>query len=332
MAHKNARDGPETEQEYPIDNVTSMVAEEPVDDVGSADVDKFVYLNNSKVAYSICNRGDIFNPPATKASDLVELNISTLRTENIQTTVLLNVPNKFIESEQVIDEYDKQVMNMVYSMHLAGKNEFTPEDIANKMDGTINKRISPERVSNIVKRLQKLRTVLITIDCTKEFYCRKIISKGATAKLTGYLMPIKEVEITAPNGRKIYAYRLSDDMDLYEYAQQTHQIIKMPTSVIHDNKKLPDGDTTALLRNVLYMRISTIKNPKTAMINKTIRYDTLFEQLGFTPGKYKNWRKKYNELHHMTLKILEQFQANGLIRSFSICKSGKKIIGVRFDY
>lgn len=320
------RDGPDRPAD--IGGIIEPINDDPSQGTNSG----FVYLNNSKVASSICNRPGIFSLPKTKESGKVELAVSTLPKDEVHTNVLLNVSEDFISSGQVLDEYDKLIMNMVYSLHLDGRDYFTPCDIANKMDGTTAKRISPERVDKIADRLQKLRTVLITIDCTEEFSRRGIISKGATAKYTGYLMPIEDVEVTASNGRTVHAYRLITTMQLYEYASKTHQIIKMPVSAISDNKNIPDGDTVAILRLLLYMRISTIKTPGTRMNNRTIRYETLFGQAGFKSQDYANWRKKYSQLHQIIIRVLEQFQANGLISSFSIYKRGKKILGVCIDY
>lgn len=310
--------------EYTSDNARDGPGIDTCD--GQEQIDEFVYLNNSKVASSICNRTDIYT---------AQLGVCTMKgrdNQDINTTVLLNFPQEFIDTSLMIDEYDKQIMNMVYSLYLEDRDYFTPSDIANKMDGTVNKRISPDRVDKIVGRLEKMRTVLITIDCSKEFANRNLIPKGTTAKFKGYLMPIEEVEVTAPNGRKIHAYHLIKAMELYEYASKINQIIKMPTSVIRNNKKMPDGDTVAILRNYLYMRISTIKNAKASMNSRRIRYDTLFDLLGLKPQNYHNWRKKYSAVRHMILKIMSQFQANGLITSFGEYKKGAKTVGVCFDY
>ena len=56
------------------------------------------------------------------------------------------------------------------------------------MSGNMDQDITAQKIARLKESVEKLRLILITIDCTNELRARKLIEKGETAKYRSYLL------------------------------------------------------------------------------------------------------------------------------------------------
>ena len=299
------------------------------------------YLNNCKVANFISS--------TSLQSSLLgsTLQLKTLPKKNIFVTVDLTADENLELSSQNITQYDLAVMDAVYTLMVNGATAFTPEMVARIMSGNLNQDVTPQKSGAVTKSLRKLSVIRISIECTAELRQRKVIAEGQTARLTSYLMPIREIEVRSANHQAVMrGYQLIEKPVLYTYGEAVHQIIDVRTDILsaaNMRGRLSDTDDVIIIKRALIRRIETLKNPKSRMTNETIRYeysDTstgenkgFFTLLGFAASDYKNtrqWAKKRLALHKMITVILDDFTKADYISGYEVIKEEKqKIVGVK---
>lgn len=298
------------------------------------------YLNNSKVANYISTQNDLFSST---------MQLTTMPKKNIFVTVDLTADENLALSNPNITQYDMAVMDAVYTMLVNGAVAFTPEMVVRIMSGNFDQDVKPQKSGAVTRSLHKLSLIRISIDCTNELRARKKIEKDQTAKLTSYLMPLREIEIQSANHQTVMrGYQLIEKPVLYTYAESIKQIIDIPTKLLEitdpsGSGHLSDTDDVIIIKRALIRRIELMKNDKNHMDNNTIsyeRYDPMtgtkkgfFSMLGFDERNYKNpkqWTKKRNSLHKIITTILDDFRNEKYITGYETVKEGKqKVTGVK---
>jgi hypothetical protein len=298
------------------------------------------YLNNSKVANYISTQNDLFSNT---------MHLSTMPRKNIFVTVDLAADENLALSNQNITQYDIAVMDAVYTMLVNGAAAFTPEMVVRIMSGNFDQYVKPQKAGAVTRSLHKLSLIRISIDCTNELRARKKIEKDQTAKLTSYLLPLREIEIQSANHQTVMrGYQLIEKPVLYTYAEAVKQIIDVPTELLEitdasGSGHLPDTDDIIVIKRAIIRRIEQMKNEKNHMDNDTIRYERydpttgtkkgFFAMLGFDESNYKNtdqWKKRKSSLNRIVTTILDDFTREKYISDYEIIKEGKqKIIGVK---
>jgi hypothetical protein len=301
---------------------------------------KIEYLNNSKVANYIVTQTDLFSST---------MQLTTIPKKNIFVTVDLTADQNLILSNPNITQYDLAVMDAVYTLLVNGAAAFTPEMVVRIMSGNFDQDVTPQKSGAVTKSLHKLSLIRITIDCTTELRARKKIDKDQTAKLTSYLMPLREMDIQSANHQVIMkGYQLIEKPVLYIYAEEVRQIIDIPTKLLEitdpsGSGHLSDTDDVIIIKRALIRRIELMKCNKNHMDNTTIRYEWydptvgtkkgFFAMLGFDASQYKNpaqWKKKRSSLNRIITTILNDFKREKYITDYEVVKEGKqKVTGVR---
>lgn len=287
------------------------------------------YYNNTKLFFLFLEKMDEINHMTPEKE--VKFHVRVIGTakdpEKVYTELGLSVMDDTVLLNHDITALDSVVMNAVYTLYVYGYQSFTTRQIANVINGTRDRTVSPEKEAEIDGCMKALAGIRITIDCSAEFERRKV--KG-TARYTDYLLPIKELEVTAPNGRRIYAYHLIEKPVLFEYAERLHQITSVPASLIGEKKRIRDRTDVAIVRQGLIQRIAAVGSNKSYLSSTTILYDNFFRKLGYRIGTDANGRNKKSDLHRIVLAIMDQLVDNGFIASYTVLRKGRSIIGVRF--
>lgn len=299
------------------------------------------YFNNCKVAnYISTKQGDLFS---------ATLQLETIPKKSIVVTVDLDTDENLALSNPNITLYDMAVMDAVYTMLVNGTLVFTPEMVVRIMSGNFSQDVTSQKRASVVKSLQKLSMIRISIDCTDEFRARKKIGKDETAVLKSYLLPLHEGEVRSANHQSVrWGYQLIEEPVLYTYARTINQIIDVPTGLLEiadasGRRLLSDTDDVIVIKRVIIRRIEAYKNRKNNMSNDIIRYERydpvagtpkgLFARLGYQESNYKNakqWKKKRSSLNKIVTTILEDFSKEKYIAGYDIIREGKqKVVGVR---
>lgn len=298
------------------------------------------YLNNSKVANYISTQNDLFSNT---------MQLTTMPKKNIFVTVDLTADENLALSNPNITQYDMAVMDAVYTMLVNGAVAFTPEMVVRIMSGNFDQDVKPQKSGAVTRSLHKLSLIRISIDCTNELRARKKIEKDQTAKLTSYLMPLREIDIQSANHQTVMrGYQLIEKPVLYTYAESIKQIIDVPTELLEitdasGSGHLSDTDDVIVIKRAIIRRIEQMKNEKNHMDNDTIRYERydsttgtkkgFFAMLGFDESNYKNasqWKKKRSSLNKIVVTILDDFAKEKYISGYEVVKEGKqKVIGVK---
>ncbi len=298
------------------------------------------YLNNTKVANYISTQQDLFSST---------MQLTTMPKKNIFVTVDLTADANLALSNPNITQYDMAVMDAVYTMLVNGAAAFTPEMVVRIMSGNFTQDVKPQKSGAVTRSLHKLSLIRISIDCTAELRARKKIDKGQTAKLTSYLMPLREIDIRSANHKTVMkGYQLLEIPVLYSYAETVRQIIDFPTELLEiadpsGSGHLSDTDDVIVIKRALIRRIELMKNSKNNINNDTIRYERydpatgakkgFFSMLGYTEDSYKNpkqWKKKRSTLNRIVTTILQDFAKEKYISGYELVKEGKqKVIGVK---
>ena len=298
------------------------------------------YLNNSKVANYISTQNDLFSNT---------MQLTTMPKKNIFVTVDLTADKNLALTNPNITQYDMAVMDAVYTMLVNGAVAFTPEMVVRIMSGNFDQDVKPQKAGAVTRSLHKLSLIRISIDCTNELRARKKIDKDQTAKLTSYLMPLREIDIQSANHQTVMkGYQLIEKPVLYTYAESIKQIIDVPTELLtitdeSGSGHLSDTDDVIVIKRAIIRRIELMKDPKNSISNDVIRYERydpmsgtkkgFFAMLGFDEANYKNpkqWTKKRNSLHKIVTTILKDFTKEKYISGYEDVKEGKqKVIGVK---
>lgn len=298
---------------------------------------KTEYLNNCKVANYISTQSDLLSKT---------LELTTIPKKNIFVTVDLTADQNLELSNPNITQYDLAVMDAVYTLMVNGARAFTAEMVIRIMSGYFDQNVTQQKSEAVATSLRKLSMIRITIDCTNELRARKRICEGETARLTSYLMPIREIDIRSANHQTVmHGYELIEKPVLYVYAESINQIINIPTELLEisnssGNGHLSDTDEVIVMKRALIRRIEAMKNQKNHMNNHTIRYERydfatdtesgFFASLGFNKFNYSQWKKKRNTLHKIITSILSDFTKENYIAGYDVVKEGKqKIVGVK---
>lgn len=289
------------------------------------------YFNNTKVANYLSTNSELLEKT---------FQLTTIPRKNIFVTVDLTADTNLILTNANITQFDLAVMDSVYTLLVNGETAFTPEMIVRIMSGNFNQDVTPQKSGAVTKSLNKLSLIRITIDCTEELQARKKLEKNKTARLTSYLMPLREIEIQTANHKSVMkGFQLIEKPVLYTYAETIQQIMSVPTSILSTQGKISDTNDNIIIKRALIRRIEAMKNNKNKIKSNIIVYERYDQEtkkekgflitLGFNKENYSNWKKKKNNLHKSIIKILDTFKEEKYILNYEIIKEGKqKINGV----
>ena len=210
------------------------------------------------------------------------------------------------------------------------------------MSGNMDQDITAQKIARLKESVEKLRLILITIDCTNELRARKLIEKNETAKYRSYFLPVSSVEIQSGNQTVVEGYRLLELPALYAYAERIKQMISVPIELLASTGGfLPDTDENVILKRYLLKRIARMKKEKATVYSRRIRYEWydrktqrekgMFAELGYREEDFasrSSWLNKRAKVHKAVKQILDAFRQAGYIAGYSETREGNAITGV----
>ena len=165
--------------------------------------------------------------------------------------------------------YDKWVWNACANLNEQGHKAFTAEQIYQAMgnEGRPNSK-TKEKILDSVETLSRAR---VTIDNTEE---HELYPNYDRLKATFPLLDT-EICIAYSRGQIVEdAIRIIQSPKLFEFAEDRHQITKLPINVLES--PLNKTEDNLLLSDYLLMRISKMRNSK--YITRTILLDTIYQK------------------------------------------------------
>ena len=137
-------------------------------------------MNNCKVANMLTvNKG---------LAEKQMIRVSTLPSRKVVTLVNLCHDKNIQLSCNDISPYDMAVMDAFYTLYKSGYQTFSLQTVIRVMSGNMDQDITAQKIARLKESVEKLRLILITIDCTNELRARKLIEKNETAKYRSYLL------------------------------------------------------------------------------------------------------------------------------------------------
>ena len=209
--------------------------------------------------------------------------------------------------------YDKWVWNACANLNEQGHKAFTAEQIYQAMgnEGRPNSK-TKEKILDSVETLSRAR---VTIDNTEE---HELYPKYDRLKATFPLLDT-EICIAYSRGQIVEdAIRIIQSPKLFEFAEDRHQITKLPINVLES--PLNKTEDNLLLSDYLLMRISKMRNSK--YITRTILLDTIYQKCDID-SKMKRAR-----LPEKIEKILNHYKELEWIKDFQITE--REIIIITF--
>ncbi len=270
------------------------------------------------------------------------IRVSTLPSRKIVTLVNLCQDKNIQLSCNDISPYDMAVMDAFYTLYKSGYQTFSLQTVIRVMSGNMDQDITAQKIARLKESVEKLRLILITIDCTDELRARKLIKKEETAKYRSYFLPVSSMEIQSGNQTVVEGYRLLELPALYAYAERIKQMISVPIELLASTEGfLPDTDENIILKRYLLKRIARMKKEKATVYSRRIRYEWydrkaqrekgMFAELGYREEDFasrSSWLNKRAKVHKVVKQILDAFRQAGYIAGYSETREGNTITGV----
>ena len=270
------------------------------------------------------------------------IRVSTLPSRKIVTLVNLCQDKNIQLSCNDISPYDMAGMDAFYTLYKSGYQTFSLQTVIRVMSGNMDQDITAQKIARLKESVEKLRLILITIDCTDELRVRKLIKKEETAKYRSYFLPVSSVEIQSGNQTVVEGYRLLELPALYAYAERIKQMISVPIELLASTGGfLPDTDENVILKRYLLKRIARMKKEKATVYSRRIRYEWydrktqrekgMFAELGYREEDFASrfsWLNKRAKVHKAVKQILDAFRQAGYIAGYSETREGNAITGV----
>lgn len=188
-------------------------------------------MNNCKVANILTvNKG---------LAEKRMIKVSTLPSKGIVTMVNLSQDKNIELSCNDISPYDMAVMDAFYTLYKSGYQTFSLQAVIRVMSGNMDQDVTAHKIARLKESAEKLRLILITIDCTDELRARNLLGKREKAKYQSYLLPISSVEIHSGNQVVVEGYKLLELPALYAYAERIKQMISIPIELLASTGGVP---------------------------------------------------------------------------------------------
>lgn len=269
------------------------------------------YMNNTKIGRSIMNKD--FN-----LEEYMKNHITVEVSDNAINLVDIWKDENISLSTYNINLFDMAVMDAAYTIMVSGYEVITPEWIGKVLSGNTDQRITAQRKEKIQKSIDKLRSIHIRINCEKEIKTRKD-TKNKIKKFVyeSYLLPLGKAEIKyQANGKEVTAYTVLEKPALYWYAENLHQIVDVPASLLETQEEFHDTDEAILIKRYVIKRVAQILTGSGMYSNKISflwedkngEKKGLFTELGCIPDDSKAWRdqkQKINRIVKLTLQSLK---------------------------
>lgn len=242
-----------------------------------------------------------------------------------------------------LTEYERQVSDAVISLwaEAAKRNAeaiFTPDMIFRAMPGGSDKPSAQQRGA-IVRTIEKLRRLHITLDATEEMIKRGVIPPGETWRIDDFYLSVRRIENVKVKGggrQANYAYLVTMEPIILTYSNLTNQLLTVPAKYIAIEKVKrgkPSGELLPMtadrqaMTGYLLRRIAVMKHDrknKHPHQSNAILFDTLFTETGQqTDNREINRRNR-----EFCFDVLDYWKATGYIKDYTRQQKGRSITGI----
>ena len=274
------------------------------------------YMNNTKLSRIL----------ATKQIDISDDSFDLKIKERVVNLVNIATDANITLSNKNITQYDISVMDAAYTIMYQGYGYITPEWLIKVMSGNKNQKITPGKINEVIKSIDKLKVIRIKVDCTSEYNAYRDKKGQAPVDYWGYesyLLPLGEIEARyEANGKLVRAYTVLEKPALYRYAEMNGQIVDVPAFLLETQDKFSDTDEAVLVKRYVIKRVAQIIKSNKLKSNKVsfLWFDRtekeergLFPELGYTNVESDNFRRKVKpriiKIVKGTLEILKEGNA-----------------------
>lgn len=190
-----------------------------------------------------------------------------------QIGLTLVMPDNFITTRP-IDGYDIRVIEAVSELVDDGRTSFTLRQLYKQMTDTEDP--GAPQLAELEESVEKLRTTIGKLDLTKGNDNIEISWNGKTLKLTTIddnLLPLRGVELLAPNGKKVKGYLITGDILLIQYNKGVNKngrllhAPRVPIGGVSKNREY------VIIKRYLDQRLLNMSTG--ALNNNVINYNTL---------------------------------------------------------
>lgn len=286
------------------------------------------YINNCKLVRFMTNLdlNDAYE-------NGIELQLKTYKKRKRDIYITAGIMSS-VQIDGQITPYDLAVMDSIYTLFVDGLKVLPIEKIIRTLSGNMYQDITYSKRRSVIKSIEKMIRLRITIDCTDEMIAREE-EWSSDLMREQYLLPLNTIK--AKDSNEILAYEIEQEPALYKYAGKIGQIIDVRLDIMELRGSLSDTDEVVVIKRYLIMRIERMKNKRNKIISRKISYQWwdknkkefkgLLADLGYNPAAFSNWRKKKARIHHIISELLTEYVSVGYIKDFTIIKKGNSIDG-----
>lgn len=289
--------------------------------------------------------GNIFVYPFANDKDKEKASIIT--TTIVSTVDIANDPNIIIVDDNFeFDAFDKMIFDSVLNLGLQGVGLdevfITPQDVIRNYSGNLKSSdtISPTRVEEVRRRIEKMLQHPLKINCKDEMIARNVKKQNINGFLKeSSILPLIRTDVSLRNGKTVKGYVTGQlairNCPFTSYIICTKQII-----TISNNKYgaigMRDNDEADIIQAYILGRIETMKRKCNRQNSNRIRFDSydntnetgLYNYCGICKENYtdKAWIKKQNKVITIIKNILEYQKELKSIKSYEfIYEANRKI-------
>jgi len=180
-----------------------------------------------------------------------------------------------------------------------------------------NSRLDAEKEQDLVDRLHKLTSAIISINAEAESkYYKELVNFERSGALVSVVIDRAVINGNVVDNA-VYIMRL-DKSPLYTYAKLKNQIASVPLKQLDTKARYKTEETIAIER-YLISRIESIPR-----LSNEILINKLFEEVGIYEKDYKNFKKKRSETIKKIEDILKGYMETKYIKRYSIESKGRK--------
>ena len=225
---------------------------------------------------------------------------------------------------KILTPFDCAVYDGICSIIAQPQNKLlaTPNQIYEAFSGKPTK--SKQVIQNIVKSVEKLRSITINFDCTE--HAKKKDPHIETYIVNENLLMCRGHRFSSC-GTVTVGYQFLKMPCLYEYAKAVKQIIAVDRSLFDVGIDRYTDDSILIVRFLL-RRIEAMKNTHNSVKGRKIAYDSIFKASNISLEMTKSERKRKRT---MIEKILYSWQERGYIKGFQEYMSGKTYAGIEIN-
>lgn len=236
--------------------------------------------------------------------------------KKVITSYWLELCEGYVDMKPLVP-FHREVLFTCISFFEQGFDVITYSMILDALTGGGEKRhVSSNQYDAIRDAIDKLMKTAIKIDLSRLFDAMPKYQKnhkGDSAVLAGAILPCKYLE-TEINGQKTLTLKMLDESPLMTLAKIKKQLIayeNAPLAIAGQN----NTPQVMTLKAYLLRRINLIERG----MNKSIRFDTIYQQCGIDAS-----RSIKQNARNVILETLEAFKKEGVIKDFEIVREGNK--------